>query len=224
MKITHSQLKELIREEVRKKMQSEAISEDAVSSIVLLNALIVALASVARMSGKSPADFFNPKDIIKWVKDNWRYYTKLKPILKKLDSDPEVQEFIKRDPDNRSSNHPGFHKLIKSKLNSDELKYLKQIRFGQLPSVKDTSNESINEGFSTSQQKKIADEVKRCYDEKGNNGVRDYDTLNKYLFNLPFEVDAADIKIEGWVSNSFNRQNKSAKIMLQGKQIGSLDS
>jgi DNA-directed RNA polymerase len=90
--------------------------------------------------------------------------------------------------------------------------------------IREEVRKIIKEGFTTSQQKKIADEVKRCYDEKGNNGVRDYDTLNKYLFNLPFEVDAADIKIEGWVSNSFNRQNKSAKIMLQGKQIGSLDS
>jgi hypothetical protein len=145
MKLTHEQLKEIIREEVRKSINTESyetpINEDVVSSIVLLNALIVALASVVRMSGQSPAQFFNPKKLINWVKDNWRYYTKLKPILKKLDSDPEVQNFVKSDPTNQYSNHPGFHKLIKSKLTNDELKYLKQIRFGQLPSVKSTSKE-----------------------------------------------------------------------------------
>lgn len=80
----------------------------------------------------------------------------------------------------------------------------------------------LSEGFSSSEQKKIMDAVKKCFDEKDNKGVRDYNTLNRYLGKLPFEVDAADIEIGGWESNSFNRQVKSAEVKLQGKYIGTL--
>jgi len=81
----------------------------------------------------------------------------------------------------------------------------------------------LNEGFSKKEEKKIADTVKKVFDDKGNNGVRDYDTLNRYLGKLNFEIDAADIKIGDWESQHSNRQRKAARIILQGKTIGQLD-
>ena len=82
--------------------------------------------------------------------------------------------------------------------------------------------QKLNEGFSKSEQEKIKDAVHKCFKEKGNKGVRDYDTLNGYLGKLSFEVDAADIEIGGWEPVAFNRQVKSAEILLQGKYIGTL--
>ena len=81
---------------------------------------------------------------------------------------------------------------------------------------------NISEAFSNNETQDILDTVKRCYNEKDNKGVRDYNTLNKYLGQLPFEVDAADIEIGGWQSNSYNRQIKTAPISLQNKIIGYL--
>lgn len=82
----------------------------------------------------------------------------------------------------------------------------------------------LHEGFSKEESEQIANVVKKCFNDKNNDGVRDYKILNSYLGKLHFEVDAADIKIDGWVSNSFNRQNKSAAILLQGKIIGYLQN
>lgn len=80
----------------------------------------------------------------------------------------------------------------------------------------------LNEGFTKKEQEQIVAVVKKCYNEKGNKGVRNNTILNNYLGKLDFEVDAADIEIDGWESNSYNRQIKNAKIFLQGKYIGSL--
>ena len=82
----------------------------------------------------------------------------------------------------------------------------------------------LKEGFSKSEQEKITDMVKKCFREKGNNGVRDYNTLNKYLGKLPFEVDADDIEIHGWVASTFDRSIKSAEVSLQGKYLTSLQN
>ena len=82
----------------------------------------------------------------------------------------------------------------------------------------------ISESFSSREQKMIKKVVEKCFNERGNKGVRDYDTLNKYLGKLPFEVDAADIEIGGWESQSFNRQIKNAPIKASGKEIGYLQN
>ncbi len=78
----------------------------------------------------------------------------------------------------------------------------------------------LNEGFSVREQWQIKQAVEKCFDEKGNSGIRDYDTLNKYLGKLSFEVDAADIEIGGWQPKSYNRRIKSAMIKAGGKEIG----
>jgi hypothetical protein len=81
---------------------------------------------------------------------------------------------------------------------------------------------NITEAFSNNELEDILDTVKRCFNEKGNKGVRDYDTLNKYLSKLSFEVDAADIEIGGWQPNSYNRQVKTAPVSIHNKIVGYL--
>ena len=53
----------------------------------------------------------------------------------------------------------------------------------------------LSEDFNRREIKKIIDMVKKCFKEKGMKGVQDYDTLNKYLGKLNFEVDVADIQV-----------------------------
>ena len=68
------------------------------------------------------------------IKNFYINYTKIKPLLKKLDNDPEVQQYVK---DNIGGDHKGYQNLIKSKLSSEDQQYLKQLKFDDLPSVKD---------------------------------------------------------------------------------------
>ena len=68
------------------------------------------------------------------LKDFYEKYTKVKPLMNKLDKDPDVQKFVK---DNIGGDHKGYHNLIKSKLSPDEMKFLTKIKFDELPSVKD---------------------------------------------------------------------------------------
>jgi hypothetical protein len=68
------------------------------------------------------------------IKNFYTNYTKIKPLLKKLDNDPEVQQYVK---DNIGRDHTGYQNLIKSKLSSEDQQYVKQLKFNDLPSVKD---------------------------------------------------------------------------------------
>ena len=68
------------------------------------------------------------------IKNFYTNYTKIKPLLKKLDNDPEVQQYVK---DNIGGDHKGYQNLIKSKLSSEDQQYVKQLKFDDLPSVKD---------------------------------------------------------------------------------------
>ena len=81
---------------------------------------------------------------------------------------------------------------------------------------------NLVEGFSSDESKKIMVTVKKCFDEKGNTGVRNYKILNNYLGKLNFEIDAEDIKIDGWKAKHSDRFVKSADVLLQGKIIGNL--
>jgi len=85
--------------------------------------------------------------------------------------------------------------------------------------VKENGKWNLTEGFNDKEKQAVKDIVQLCFREKGNKGVRDEDTLNDYLGKLDFEVDASEIKVGGWKSNSYNRQIKSAEVTLQGKYL-----
>ena len=50
--------------------------------------------------------------------------------MKKLDNDPDVQQYVK---DNIGGDHKGYQNLIKSKLSSEDQQYVKQLKFDDLP-------------------------------------------------------------------------------------------
>ena len=87
---------------------------------------------------------------------------------------------------------------------------------------KDSDRDELTEGFTSDESKRIMGMVLKCFNEKGNDGVRNYRILNSYLGKLHFEVDAADIKIGGWVAKHSDRSVKKADILLKGKIIGNL--
>jgi hypothetical protein len=79
----------------------------------------------------------------------------------------------------------------------------------------------LKEAFSLDEKDLIVTAVSDCYDDKGEKGINDYDTLNKYLGKLKFEVDAADIEIGKWEI----RKNIGVKVLpikLQNELIGHL--
>jgi hypothetical protein len=80
----------------------------------------------------------------------------------------------------------------------------------------------LNEGFTGDERTKIKDAVVACFERRGDQGVRNYKTLNNYLSKLDFDVDPNDITIGRWIPNTYNRQIKSADIELEGVYLGSL--
>jgi hypothetical protein len=120
-------LKDLLKEEEQSNIIKEFDSLETaavVSMFTAYNAINTAHGGV----GSGDISF---KDKIKNFYTN---YTKIKPLLKKLDNDPEVQQYVK---DNIGGDHKGYQNLIKSKLSSEDQQYVKQLKFDDLPSVKD---------------------------------------------------------------------------------------
>ena len=120
-------LKDLLNEEE----QSNIIKEfDSLETAAVVS-MFTAYSAINSAQGGVGSGDISFKDKIKNFYTN---YTKIKPLLKKLDNDPEVQQYVK---DNIGGDHKGYQNLIKSKLGPDEMKFLKKIKFDELPSVKD---------------------------------------------------------------------------------------
>jgi len=120
-------LKDLLKEEE----QSNIIKEfDSLETAALVS-MFTAYSAINSAQGGVGSGDISFKDKIKNFYTN---YTKIKPLLKKLDNDPEVQQYVK---DNIGGDHKGYQNLIKSKLSSEDQQYVKQLKFDDLPSVKD---------------------------------------------------------------------------------------
>ena len=120
-------LKSLLKEED----QSNIIKEfDSLGTAALVS-MFTAYSVINSVQGGVGSGDISFKDKIKNFYTN---YTKIKPLLKKLDNDPEVQQYVK---DNIGGDHKGYQNLIKSKLSSEDQQYVKQLKFDDLPSVKD---------------------------------------------------------------------------------------
>ena len=120
-------LKDLLNEEE----QSNIIKEfDSLETAAVVS-MFTAYSAINSAQGGVGSGDISFKDKIKNFYTN---YTKIKPLLKKLDNDPEVQQYVK---DNIGSDHKGYQNLIKSKLSSEDQQYVKQLKFDDLPSVKD---------------------------------------------------------------------------------------
>jgi len=192
------QLKPLIKETMLK----EELSADVMRILILLLFLGPHLAITSGLAGKL-FDENLYKKASRWVKDNWRLYTQIKPILKKLDSDPEVKEFIRNQSPNQS-NHKGFHNLIKNKLTPEEQRIIKLIRFKDLPSVKSNNSQIQEKKMKKSQlQKIIKEELARALKEDSPHSIKadlqiyksELNMLNKIKANRPERKAALEKKI-----------------------------
>jgi hypothetical protein len=121
-------LKDLLKEEKSNIIKEDDTAMYAATVGAILNTYTAINMANATGGGGNDISF---KDKIKNFYTN---YTKIKPLLKKLDNDPEVQQYVK---DNIGGDHKGYQNLIKSKLSSEDQQYVKQLKFDDLPSVKD---------------------------------------------------------------------------------------
>jgi hypothetical protein len=120
-------LKSLLKEENSTIVKEDFTTTETAAVVAVFNAYS-AINSAQGGVGSGDISF---KDKIK---NFYTDYTKIKPLLKKLDNDPEVQQYVK---DNIGGEHKGYQNLIKSKLSSEDQQYVKQLKFDDLPSVKD---------------------------------------------------------------------------------------
>ena len=120
-------LKDLLKEE-----KSNIVTEDfTTTETAAVVAIFNAYSAINSAQGGVGSGDISFKDKIK---NFYTEYTKIKPLLKKLDNDPDVQQYVK---DNIGGDHKGYQNLIKSKLSSEDQQYVKQLKFDDLPSVKD---------------------------------------------------------------------------------------
>ena len=120
-------LKDLLKEEKSNIVTEDFTTTETAAVVAIFNAYS-AINSSQGWVGSGDISF---KDKIK---NFYTEYTKIKPLLKKLDNDPDVQQYVK---DNIGGDHKGYQNLIKSKLSSEDQQYVKQLKFDDLPSVKD---------------------------------------------------------------------------------------
>ena len=129
-------LKDLLNEEEQNGISEEMLNEDSTQLIIMLSQMALANAAIqmAISRGTLTGGKRDTRSMGEKLKDFYEKYTKVKPLMNKLDKDPDVQKFVK---DNIGGDHKGYHNLIKSKLSPDEMKFLTKIKFDELPSVKD---------------------------------------------------------------------------------------
>jgi hypothetical protein len=130
-------LKDLLSESKKQKVDESMLNEDSSTQLIIMlsqMALANAAIQMAISRGTLTGGKRDTRSMGEKLKDFYEKYTKVKPLMNKLDKDPDVQKFVK---DNIGGDHKGYHNLIKSKLAPDEMKFLTKIKFDELPSVKD---------------------------------------------------------------------------------------
>lgn len=137
MKITTSQLRQIIREEIAKakvkqrpltlKEASRPINEDIdpVQMFLLFQAATAVGGALGVLAGKlaRPMDMDN-RNVWQRIKDWWKSRkdtAAIEKIVKRLNADPEVVEFVK------SGKRTGWRDLLKNKLTGSEVNYLNKI-------------------------------------------------------------------------------------------------
>jgi len=143
-------LTSLLQEEKKKKVDEQQLNEFAGAEVALMTTLgtLITLAAEVSTGAFSP----DGKGIIGSTIDNLRdayvKATKLKPILDKLDKDPEVQQFIEdniRKMANMAGAYNGqkWHEVIDKKLTDKEKQYAGKIWATDIPSYKTGDKDAI---------------------------------------------------------------------------------
>lgn len=122
MKITKSELREIIREEIQQ------LNEDSMLVQLGYALLGVAVGSVPVVMMGLKQNFGSVSNGIKELWNSYKDDKKLKQILLKLKGDEDLKPFLK-DP-----NKKGIRKVLATKLNAEEMKYLNRITRDHLES------------------------------------------------------------------------------------------
>ena len=146
-------LNDLLSESKKQKVDEAILNEDASTTLLILSQMALANAAIqmAISRGATTGGHRDTRSMGEKLKDFYEKYTKVKPLMNKLDKDPDVQKFVK---DNIGGDHKGYHNLIKSKLSPDEMKFLTKIKFDELPSVKDPEKSAQMKADRTARIKK----------------------------------------------------------------------
>lgn len=135
MKITKSQLREIIREEIQQLNENEVnLTAHAIATIGAAIAPWIGIGiggGIVHLRDKYGSV---SKGLVSVAKNMWTDYKndkKLKEILLKLKGDEELKPFLK-DPRKR-----GIRKVLATKLSEDEMKYLNKITRNHLNQIKE---------------------------------------------------------------------------------------
>ena len=122
MKITKSELREIIREEIQQ------LNEDSMLVQLGYALLGAAVGSVPVVMMGLKQNFGSVSNGIKELWNSYKDDKKLKQILLKLKGDEDLKPFLK------DSNKKGIRKVLATKLNAEEMKYLNRITRDHLES------------------------------------------------------------------------------------------
>lgn len=129
MKITKTQLKEIIREEIEQLNEMDLATSLATFSILI--ATLVGIGSgaaigigTAKITSKYGSSVYNPREWKMIISDMWNKYKdnrKIKEIVSRLKGDPDLKPYLK------DRTKRGIRKVLVNKLTKDELQYLNRI-------------------------------------------------------------------------------------------------
>jgi hypothetical protein len=133
MKITKSQLREIIREEIQQLNESD-LTAYAIATIGGVIAPWIGIGIGVSIAYLRDEYGSVSKGLVSVAKNMWTDYKddkKLKQILLKLKGDEDLKPFLK-DP-----NKKGIRKVLATKLSEDEMKYLNKITRNHLNQIKE---------------------------------------------------------------------------------------
>ena len=126
MKITTTQLRQIIREEIQK--QKTQINEDIdpmIMAILLMQVGTLVGGILGTSAARAKVNLSgDDRSIFQKVKDWWKSRkdtAAIEAIVKRLNKDPEVIEFV------NGKNRTGWKELLKKKLTGNEIAYINRV-------------------------------------------------------------------------------------------------
>jgi len=191
-------LKSLLKEETseNKEVVNEMIDPQTAHTLLQITGGLLGLAGAELLTQNGDGGIIT--NAIDGFKDFARNVTKVRPILNKLDKDPEVQDFLMknvhdiRDPKFYDEIENDFEKLISKKLDNKDAQYMRDLQINDLPSYKsdklrkgvEDKNQQWRSDSAAAYRAKQADKLKKIaggvdLDQKIKNPATDNDITLK---------------------------------------------
>jgi len=147
-------LKDIISENAQnKEVVNEMIDPQTAHTLLQITTGLLGLAGAELLTQNGDGGIIT--NAINDFKDFARNVTKVRPILNKLDKDPEVQDFLMKnvhdisDPRFYDKIEKNFEKIISSKLDNKDAQYMRDLQINDLPSYK---NDKLRKGVEDKNQ------------------------------------------------------------------------